>query len=219
MAGRAAGPHDSQRNVNPCAPAALQRVGPLVQELHVADRLVAQGMMQPLLQAAPCTLRSLHLSMLWGAHMASLPQLLALSRTRFGSLGRLQLSANERLNNFGQHAQQQAGVPAAQQEGQLLDAVIAGVTALSGTLTELQWNTPGVEVLSLAPLTALQRLLRLEVAGCSTQARQQVPAPAQFSRLEEFDLRGAFSLEVSRSAAAEVGVVPGRPVFVAVMPG
>ncbi len=140
------------------------------------------------MQAAPCTLRSLTVCMDWGPHMSDLPQLLALARVCFPSLARLDPNTSEYA--FGSHeaAQGQPGATAEELEARLLHGVFAGMTALAGTLTELKLDMPAVALTSLAPLTALHQLRRLRVRSRDFHVPLQMPAPAQFPCLEEFDV-------------------------------
>lgn len=196
--------------------ASLQCIGPLVRRIEICDEHVAQGLMQLLLQAVPCTLRSLHLRMRWGTHMEALPQLLALARSRFASLERLELSAPARVGHVGLAALQQPALAAAQQEVRLVESMLAGIAALAGTLTVLKLSVPAVPLPTLAPLTALQRLRQLVVASSTLPVRMRVPALAQFPCLEQFELQGGLRMEVREQGAGEgpraCGVgTPGMP--------
>ncbi len=77
-----------------------------MQHLCIVDQSFAQGVIEPLLQAAPCTLRSLQLCMDWGVHLSGLPQLLTLARVCFPSLVRLELTIAENYHDFGQAAEE-----------------------------------------------------------------------------------------------------------------
>lgn len=160
-------------------PPALQRVGEHVRHLRITDESVAQGVIEPLVQAVPCTLRALQLSLLWVAHLSDLPQLLGIARQRFAALARLELRATQRADNFDEAAQQQPGVTAAQAEARLLDGMLAGVAGLAGSLTELKLHMPAVQLPSLAPLMSLSKLRRLAVRSHNWKAPRQVPALAQ----------------------------------------
>ncbi len=185
-------------------PASPQRVGEHVRHLRITDQAVAEGVFQPLMRAAPCTLRSLQLSTERRAHLSELPQLLALARERFTSLGRLELTVTQRTHQ-SRPAQQQPWLAAQQLEATLLASVLDGVAALAGSLTWLKLYMPPVQLPSLAPLTALRRLRWLEVVAGNIETPLQMPALHQFLCLEEFDLHGP-SMEASLGARGRQGV-------------
>ncbi|PRW33566.1 carboxypeptidase N subunit 2-like [Chlorella sorokiniana] len=187
----------------------LTRVGPLVQHLRVVDDSVAQGMVEPLLRAAPCTLRSLSLQTRWGPHLSQLPAFLALENGCCASLARFELSAQERAGSFDPAAHPLAlpGPTAGRLEAQLLADLIASVAGLAGSLVELKLSLKCVELPSLAPLAALRRLRRLEVAGVSCRVEQPAPVPAQFPCLEEYDLRGIVRMQVAGAAIRQASWV------------
>ena len=164
-----------------------------MQHLRITDQSFAhgpigQGLLEPLLQAAPYTLRSLQLCVEWGAHLSDLPQLLALARVCFPDLAKLVLNTSDRAFGFHQAAQEQPGATAEQLEARLLQGIIAGVTGLAGTLTELKLDMPAVALTSLGALTALRQLRRCEVVSGNYESTLHVPALSQFPCLEEFKL-------------------------------
>ncbi len=172
-----------------CPPAAAaQRVGERMRHLRIHDDCDAQGLIEPLMRAALRALPSLQLSMQRGGQLSGLPQLLALARQRFTSLARLDLGATE--GGFGPAAQRQPGPAVQQLEAHAPGGAVAGVAALAGTLTELKLRMSRVQLPSLAPLTVLRRLRRLEVASGNWSVPLQMPAPAQFQCLEGFQLSG-----------------------------
>ncbi|KAI7838209.1 hypothetical protein COHA_008003 [Chlorella ohadii] len=176
----------------------LQRASEHVRHLDITDLAAVQPVLEPLMQAAPCALQSLQLHLEWGPHLSGLPQQLALARARYTSLARLELDiSDEYAYSFGQAAQQQPGASAAQLKARLLGGIVAGVAGLARTLTELKLRIPPAGLPSLAPLTALRRLRRLDVASCNELTPLLTPAPAQFPCLEEYSMNSLAGIQVA----------------------
>lgn len=181
-----------------CASAALQRVGPLVRHLHIANDSYKPGMLEPLMRAAPHTLRSLQLRTGWGPHSRDQPQLLALARVRCPSLASLDLDLTG-----DRHRRD----PAAEEQ-RLLASVVEGLAGLAGSLTELRLYMPPVQLHSLEALAALRRLRRLVVFISFTPSPLRMPAPALFPCLEAFAMNPVANCTFQESLTAGCGHVP-----------
>lgn len=150
--------------------------------------------MEPLLRAAPCTLRSLALGM---PHLSSLPQLLALARSRFTALATLEVVSTNSMWHFGVAEKDVTQ----QQVAHVWRDIFLETTAMASTLTELQLQLQFTLLPPLAPLSALQRLRRLTV--CGSHAKLLHPPPLdQFPCLEDYEFANILHVQVGAGVRA-----------------
>lgn len=189
----------------------LRRVEALLKALD----LVAMGDWQPvdraafkaLLAQAPATLEALsfdRFTILESDALASLSRLSKLQRLSIGCRVLLKWpAAVAQLPLTDLCVRVDAAVP---------DSLACSLPALAGSLTFLQLRCgmatlEGADTPSLAPLTALQRLQRLEVQGSGVRLTPlMVPAPASFPCLKEYRAV-ASPLKVRGAAVLWIAVV------------
>ncbi|PRW33599.1 APL1A [Chlorella sorokiniana] len=177
----------------------LQRLGPLVRDLCITSNCADHGMVEALLRAALCTLRSLALCMLWGRHVCGvLPQLLALARGRFQALAALEITTSNRKWHLGDQVQ----LAALQVETNFSRDVVTQVAALGSSLTSLTMQLSRTSLPALAPLRALSGLRQLALHSFDTDAKLQPPPLEWFPCLEQFAFESWSDVEVAGSSFA-----------------